>query len=95
MEGTQQGQGLGGKHAFEYCDCNWMDDEPFSGGTTMCGCGEHHARGYRDNLVHWDGKHWRMTCALTEALRRLKDAEQRAGVEQRDGLPTPPAETPP
>lgn len=55
--------------AYEQCDC---DVDKFEAWTAECGCGETHARLFRDNVIHWQGKHWRLECAFEEALRRLQ-----------------------
>lgn len=59
-----------------YCGCNWLDDDAFDGGTTLCGCGEHHARGYRDTLFHHDGKHWRPECLIRHLADRVRVLEE-------------------
>jgi hypothetical protein len=68
-------------YEYHLCDCNWFDGvvtedihvkESIAGGIATCGCGEKHCRLYRDVVIHWEGKHWRLGCAFHETLRRLK-----------------------
>lgn len=51
------------------CDCDWRAS---SRDTVTCGCGEWHCRLYKDQVVHWEGKHWLIVCAFEEAKKRLE-----------------------
>ncbi len=53
----------------EKCECDWvgrLGEVDFS-----CGCGAADVRPYRDDCVHWRGKHWTTKCALVAALKEL------------------------
>jgi hypothetical protein len=58
------------------CDCPWLDNTAeargISGGTALCGCGHFHARLFRNDVIHWEGRHWVLWCAFREAKRRLE-----------------------
>ena len=51
------------------CDCKWEELAP----EQPCGCGEEDVRLYRDHAVHFQGKHWRLSCAF-KAARTIIDA---------------------
>jgi hypothetical protein len=54
--------------AWESCDCSWVTDVP--GGLAPCGCGGEDCvcMVYRDEVIHWLGKHWLLACAFRQAL---------------------------
>lgn len=68
---------------YEICNCDPFDGDGIEYMTAVCGCGERHARLYRDHVIHWMGKHWVIECAFKEAVRRLEvyDDESRASGE--------------
>lgn len=63
-----------------YCDCNMFDPAIEDVANALCGCGKQHLRLYRDDVIHWRGKHWSLECAFrfaasivpTTKIRRLK-----------------------
>ncbi len=61
----------------EYCNC-MVEDFPFW--TAKCGCGETHARLYRDQVIHWLGQHWVLECAFKHAARFVP--EQKASTKR-------------
>jgi len=56
---------------WEYCNCDFFEKPSI----IECGCGKKHLRLYRDEVIHWQGKHWDMMCAFEEALNQLKRRE--------------------
>ena len=59
---------MGADETYEFCDCDWFEmQEP----TAVCGCGERHARLYRDRVIHWRGGHWVLWCAFQQAVKEL------------------------
>ena len=62
---------------WEWCDCDWLGDN--AGPSDIdCGCPgpDCKCRLYRDSVLHWQGKHWRVHCAFVEALRLLEEAKK-------------------
>ena len=57
-------------YEWETCDCS-RDFERF-GEIEPCGCGERHCRLYRDRVIHWLDKHWRLECAFDHAINLLR-----------------------
>jgi len=59
---------------WELCECNWLDPEQndYIDSVQVCGCGESHCRLYRNYIIHWLGKHWKMECAFKESLARYE-----------------------
>lgn len=47
-----------------YCDCNIFRPTIGDIANALCGCGERHLRLYRDDVIHWRGKHWGLACAF-------------------------------
>lgn len=47
-----------------YCDCSIFDPAIESVANALCGCGKRHLRLYRDDVIHWRGKHWGLECAF-------------------------------
>jgi hypothetical protein len=60
---------------YQLCDCNWLDKNTES--EQMCGCGEKHCRLYRDEVIHWLGKHWTLDCAFKHAVALLKQKNEK------------------
>ncbi len=60
------------------CDCEWVGTT----GIEPCGCGEHGCRLYRDDVWHYDGKHWRADC-LIRALAPVSTAGWQAQLTTR------------
>lgn len=60
------------KHEWEHCICSWSGSE---GAERPCGCGEEEVRLYRDTVVHWQDKHWRIGCAFKAAVAHLSALE--------------------
>jgi hypothetical protein len=58
---------------WEWCDCAWPGNAAVGCGVVKCGCPdtECRARLYRDSVIHWEGKHWKIACAFKETLGRL------------------------
>ncbi len=71
------------QYEWETCDCS-KDFERF-GEIEMCGCGEKHCRFYRDKVIHWFDKHWRLECAFGHAINLLKN-----GLVKRVKVPNSP-----
>lgn len=63
------------KWEWESCDCS-KDFKSF-GESKMCGCGENHCRLYRDRVIHWLGKHWRLECAFDHATVLLQKMDMK------------------
>lgn len=55
-----------------WCECDWMDPEVEA--TPACGCGAPSCvcRLYRDHVIHWRGKHWKIECAFRQANKELE-----------------------
>lgn len=47
-----------------YCECNIFGPAVGDIANALCGCGERHLRLYRDDVIHWRGKHWGLQCAF-------------------------------
>ncbi len=60
------------KWEWEVCDCRPKDLTDFTK-SKMCGCGENHCRLYRDKVIHWISKHWRIECAFDYAAKLLEE----------------------
>lgn len=67
----------------EICDClhemlmleSGNHPEVFSSGDVRCGCGDPdctHSLWKREDIVHFEGKHWLLWCAFRELLGRLE-----------------------
>ena len=51
-------QAIAARLNIQPCSCEWVG----TAGVEQCGCGLHGVRLYRDESVHYDGKHWNGTC---------------------------------
>ena len=60
---------------YEVCDCSFFEFEEDIAPIVKCGCGETHARLYRDYVIHWRGEHWRLECAFEKATKIISDLE--------------------
>ena len=60
-----------------WCECNWMAPEVEV--TPVCGCGDATCvcRLYRDHVIHWRGKHWKIECAFRQANSELESLHEK------------------